>query len=106
MRWSAVRADLPEPPTPAFSSAPDPVSLTIDGGLATFADSSADDIDGGRIVSREWDFGDPGSGAANTASGIEVTHVYSAVGTFTVKLTVTDDDGLRAIIRDVVIVEP
>jgi PKD repeat protein len=57
-------------------------------------------------VSRVWDFGDPGSGAANAASGIEVTHMYSTVGSFTVKLTVTDDDGLRAIIRDVVNVEP
>ena len=106
VRWSAERSDLPEPPTPSFSSGPDPVSLSVDGGVATFEDTSADDIDGGTIVSWEWDFGDPASGAANTASGREASHRYAAVGTFTVSLTVTDDDGLSATVRDVVNVEP
>jgi|SRR5215211_1347479 len=106
VRWNAERSDLPEPPTPSFASGPDPVSLSADGGLVTFTDTSIDDLDGGRIVGRGWDFGDPLSGAANTASGVEVTHRYTTVGTFTVRLTVTDDDGLRATIRDVVTVEP
>ena len=77
VRWTAERSDLPEPPTPSFSSAPDPVSLTADGGVATFVDSSVDDVDGGRIVEREWDFGDPASGAANTARGAQVSHRYT-----------------------------
>jgi hypothetical protein len=106
VRWTAERSDLPEPPTPSFSSGPDPVSLTTDGGVVTFVDSSTDDLDGGRIVRWEWDFGDPASGAANTASGEQVTHTYTAPGTFTVKLTVTDDDGLSASVRDVVNVDP
>ena len=106
VRWSAVRSDLPEPPTPSFSSGPEPVSLSAEGGVVTFLDASADDLDGGRIVSREWDFGDPGSGAANTAEGTEVSHAYTAAGTFTVKLTVTDDDGLHATVRDVITVDP
>ena len=76
VRWTAERGDLPEPPTPSFSAAPDPISLTTDGGLATFEDSSTDDLDDGRVVSWDWDFGDPGSGAANTASGAQVTHRY------------------------------
>ena len=77
VRWTAERGDLPEPPTPSFSAAPDPVSLTTDGGLATFEDNSTDDLDDGRIVRWDWEFGDPGSGAANTASGAQVTHRYS-----------------------------
>jgi hypothetical protein len=106
VRWSAERSDLPEPPTPSFSSGPDPVSLTTDGGIVTFVDASTDDLDGGRIVRWEWDFGDPASGAANTASGEQVTHRYTVPGTFTVQLTVTDNDGLAATVSDVVSVDP
>ena len=106
LHWTAKRTDLPEPPTPSFTSAPDPVSLAADGGVATFTDVSDDAVDGGTIVSRVWDFGDPGSGAANAASGAEVSHRYTATGTFTVSLTVTDDDGLSSTVADVFIVDP
>lgn len=34
-----------------------------------------------------WDFGDPASGAANTSTEFEPTHLYSAPGTYTVTLT-------------------
>jgi PKD repeat protein len=40
----------------------------------------------GRIVDYLWDFGD-----GSSASGAEVVHRYSEVGTFTVALTATDD---------------
>jgi len=106
VRWTAVRNDLPEPPTPGFTTAPDPVSLKADGGLATFEDTSVDDLDGGEVVGWQWDFGDPASGASNVATGPRVTHTYTTVGTFTVTLTVTDDDGLRASVSDVISVEP
>lgn len=36
----------------------------------------------------EWNFGDPASGPANTATGNSVAHGFSAPGTFTVTLTV------------------
>ncbi len=104
--WVAVRHDVPEVPTPGFSLGPDPVSLSADGGVVTFTDSSVDDVDGGTIVSRVWEFGDPGSGDANVAEGTQVSHRYTAEGTFTVRLTVTDDDGLSASVADVVSVEP
>lgn len=37
-------------------------------------------------VTYSWDFGDPASGAANTATGANPTHVFSALGTFRVTL--------------------
>jgi len=36
-----------------------------------------------------WNFGDPASGSANTASGLAPTHSYTAAGTYQVTLTVT-----------------
>jgi PKD repeat protein len=72
----------------------------------TFSDTSVDDLDGGTIVSRVWEFGDPASGDANAAEGAQASHRYTTVGTFTVRLTVTDDDGVSASVADVVSVEP
>jgi nucleoid-associated protein YgaU len=51
--------------------------------------SGAGSTDDGRIVSYVWDFGD-----GTTGSGEEVTHSYSAAGSYKVTLTVTDDSGL------------
>jgi PKD repeat protein len=104
--WVAARTDVPEAPTAGFSLGPDPVSLTADGGVVTFGDTSVDDVDGGTIVSRVWEFGDPASGDANAAEGAEVSHRYTTTGTFTVRLTVTDDDGLSVTVADLVSVEP
>lgn len=36
-----------------------------------------------------WNFGDPASGSANTATGLAPTHSYAAAGTYQVTLTVT-----------------
>jgi PKD repeat protein len=47
------------------------------------------DYDDG-IASEAWDFGD-----GTTGSGREVDHTYSAPGTYTVVLTVTDKHGLK-----------
>jgi MYXO-CTERM domain-containing protein len=54
-------------------------------------DGSASSDPDGTIVSYDWTFGDGG-----TASGAKPTHSYSAVGTYTVTLTVTDDTGRKA----------
>jgi hypothetical protein len=53
-----------------------------------FEGTSSVDPDG-TIVAYSWDFGD---GAMSTAS--EPVHTYSAAGTYTVTLTVTDNEGL------------
>ena len=64
---------------------------------ADFADQS-DDLDG-TIVSWSWAFGD---GATSTEQN--PSHPYAADGTYTVTLTVTDDDGaIDSISKDVTV---
>jgi len=55
--------------------------------VITFDGSASYDLDG-NIESYFWNFGD-----GETASGATVTHSYSKADTYTVTLTVTDDDG-------------
>ena len=55
------------------------VSITFDG-------SGSYDTDGS-VVLYQWDFGD-----GNTAAGVSPAHTYAQDGTYTVTLTVTDDD--------------
>jgi subtilisin family serine protease len=52
----------------------------------SFADTSTDAD--GTIVSRSWDFDDGARSTATTPS-----HTFAAAGSYTVRLTVTDDDG-------------
>jgi len=73
-------------PVAAFNFSPQ-VPTTED--TVAFADGSSD-MDGA-IASWAWDFGD---GA--TATGPNPTHQYGARGTYTVRLTVTDDGGAGA----------
>jgi len=64
-----------------------------------FSAAGSQDPDG-RIVSYRWDFGD---GA--TASGKWVIHRYKRPGTYKVKLTVTDDDGVEGTATKAVFIE-
>ena len=61
-------------------------SASTNGLNANFTDTSSD-VDG-NIVQRTWNFGD---GA--TATSINPSHSYATSGTYTVSLTVTDNDG-------------
>jgi hypothetical protein len=80
------------PPVSAFDFFPSSPTLSGDNGQVSFF-STASDPDGGHIACYSWNFGDPGSGAANSSSDPNPTHIYAAQGTYTVTLTVTDDDG-------------
>ncbi len=76
------------PVAPVAQIAATPMTAKI-GDSITFSAAGSTDPDG-NITSYEWDFGDGGA-----ASGATVAHAYSdRGGTYNVKLTVTDDDGL------------
>ncbi len=77
-----------------FNIPPIPIiSADVTRGVAplTVSFNSDQSTDDGLIVSREWDFGD---GA--TSPDIRPTHTYPNTGSFTVRLTLTDDDGATA----------
>jgi len=65
-----------------------PLKPVVDEKI-TFDALGSDDIDG-KIVSFTWDFGD---GNILTTTDSIITHTYAANRTYTVTLTVTDDDG-------------
>ncbi|KRE62034.1 PKD domain-containing protein [Nostocoides sp. Soil756] len=77
---SAAAAPAPNTdPTASFTSSCDQLVCSFDA-------SASSDVDG-TIASYAWDFG-PGSGTGKTTE-----HTFAADGTYSVKLTVTDDRG-------------
>jgi len=81
---SAVKTVLNRPPVASFTYSP---LNPFPNEPATFNASNSYDPDG-YIVSYFWSFGD----GAN-ATGKVVTHAYANAGTYSVTLTVTDNDG-------------
>jgi len=79
---------LPSPPNqaPTASFTYSPPSPLV-GSPVRFDGSTSSDPDG-TIVSYNWSFGDGASG-----TGTIVQHPYASIGTYTVRLTVTDNDG-------------
>lgn len=61
------------------------------GESIDFSGSKSSDPDG-YIIGYSWNFGD-----GSTGSGKNVTHKYTSAGSYTVKLTVTDNSGLKNI---------
>jgi len=78
-----IKIDLNQSPVASFTRSTD---TAYNGESIHFNGSSSYDSDGS-IIRYEWDFGD-----GNTATGIEVEHVYVENGVFMTTLIVTDDD--------------
>ncbi len=66
----------------------------------SFSGSGSSDSDG-TIASYAWTFGDGSNG-----SGATVSHSFSAAGSYTVILTVTDNQGAKATAQKVITVQP
>jgi hypothetical protein len=82
-----VSGEPSQPPpnaAPAASFSIGCVDLQCDFDATASADAD------GTIVQYAWDLGDGATGGAKTAQ-----HSYAQDGTYTIKLTVTDDDGAR-----------
>lgn len=80
--WAPGAPDVPAPPAATMTvSGP----LEVDGTQAFDASNST-----GAALVYGWDFGDGGM-----STGVQVSHVYTAPGTYTVTLTVIDEDNRR-----------
>ena len=80
----ATKTVMNRPPVASFTETAETVNTDE---TISFDASDSSDPDGS-IVNYSWDFGDGTKG-----TGVSIQHAYSQDGTYTVTLTVTDDDG-------------
>ncbi|MGY1825712.1 MULTISPECIES: PKD domain-containing protein [unclassified Blastococcus] len=86
-------------PTP--NQAPVAAIATDCLGLACALDASGSTDADGTVVEHRWDFGDGTSG-----TGVAPAKTYAEAGTYTVTLTVTDDDGATGSAAQQLVVAP
>jgi len=87
-----------KPPVVAFTCSPE---SPVAGETITFNALQSYDIDG-YIVAYEWDFGD---GGVEITAFPAITHSYNQAGSYTVKLTITDNDGATSTTSKVILVK-
>ncbi|AMD86746.1 hypothetical protein AXF14_02930 [Actinomyces radicidentis] len=86
----------------AANVAPEAAFTSAVSGLTADVDASQSVDPDGSIASYSWDFGD-----GTTSEGQKATHTYAQAGTYTVTLTVTDDQGLSSqVTQEVTTSEP
>jgi gliding motility-associated-like protein len=78
--FPASRIAPPTTVTVAFTAAP-----SCAGSAVAFTGTTTPTLSN---TVASWNFGDPASGSANTATGLTPTHLYTAAGTYQVTLTV------------------
>ncbi len=89
---SVIPVDAPE------ASFTESATLVSPGTNVTFDASGSSDVDG-TIVGYTWDFGD-----GTTGSGVTAVYAYPVSGSYTVTLTVLDNDGLSSSTSHVIVV--
>jgi PKD repeat protein len=75
----------PPPPLANFTFAP---TFPLPGQAVQFTDAS-----NGAPTGWSWNFGDPGSGASNTSTVQNPTHVFALAGVYTVTLSASNSGG-------------
>src|SRR5881394_941180 len=86
-----ILASAPPPPPPPPPNQPPVASFTFScNGLGCDFTSTSSDPDG-TVVSYSWTFGDGGTSPDRNPS-----HTYSTDGSYTVRLTVTDNEGAQS----------
>ncbi len=90
-RYGGAATRVPTPPSAAFTVIP-----TSNASAVALASTSSRGAGEAPIVAWHWQFGDPASGSADSATSDGAIHVFSAAGTYQVTFSVRDANGLTS----------